>query len=195
MHIDGGACMHAWKHFVTITKHRMLVLEGCFRVGLYRQGLCHDLSKYAPAEFWNGARYYQGNRSPNAAEREDKGYSEAWIHHKGRNPHHYEYWTDMNRETRRYEPIPMPRKYLVEMVMDRRAACKTYEGAAYTPASPLNYLNRSWEKNLMHPRTERELRHILTMLRDKGEEETFRYLRREVLQGKPFPWEEAETLQ
>ena len=185
--------MYAWKHFVTITKHRLLVLEGCFRVGLYRQGLTHDLSKYSPREFWNGAKYYQGNRSPNAAEREDKGYSEAWIHHKGRNPHHYEYWTDMNRESHRYEPIPMPRRFLVEMVMDRRAACKTYEGASYTSASPLNYLNKSWEKNLMHPQTERELRYILTMLQEKGEEETFRYLRREVLAGKPFPWEEGET--
>ena len=184
--------MKAWQHLKTITKHRWLVLKGCFRVGLYWQGLTHDLSKYSPTEFWIGAKYYQGTRSPNAAEREDKGYSEAWMHHKGRNPHHYEYWTDMNRESHRYEPIPMPRRYLVEMVMDRRAACKTYEGKAYTSASPLNYLERSREKDLMHPQTLRELRCILTMLRDKGEKETFRYLRREVLQGKPFPREDEE---
>ena len=184
--------MHAWRHFVTITKHRLLVLRGCFRVGLYRQGLTHDLSKYSPTEFWAGAKYYQGNRSPNAAEREDKGYSEAWMHHKGRNKHHYEYWTDMNRQTHRYEPIPMPRRYLVEMVMDRLAACKTYQGAAYTAASPLRYLDGSRERLLMHPQTERELRYLLTMLRDRGEEETFRCIRQEVLKGKPFPWETAE---
>ena len=167
-------------------------MDGCFRVGLFRQGLTHDLSKYSPVEFWNGARYYQGNRSPNAAERAEKGYSEAWMHHKGRNRHHYEYWTDMSMETGRYESVPVPRKYLVEMVMDRRAACLVYEGENYTPASALNYLLRSREKSLIHPQTLRELTYILTMLRDEGEETTFRYLREVVLKGKPFPWEEPE---
>ena len=181
--------MKAWQHFKTITKHKFLVMDGCFRVGLICQGLLHDLSKYSPTEFRIGARYYQGDKSPNAAERAEKGYSEAWMHHKGRNRHHYEYWTDMSRETGRYESIPMPRKYLVEMVMDRRAACRVYEGEKYTPASPLNYLLRSREKALMHPQTVRELTYILTMLRDEGEEVTFRYLRKSVLKGQPFPWE------
>ena len=182
--------MKPWQHFCTITKHKCLVLDGCFRVGLYWQGITHDLSKYSPVEFWNGARYYQGNKSPNTAEREEKGYSEAWMHHKGRNRHHYEYWTDMNRQTRNYESIPMPRKYLVEMVMDRRAACMTYQGKDYRPDSALVYFDRSREKDLMHPQTNRELRHILVMLAEKGEKETFRYLKEEVLAGKPFPWEE-----
>ena len=186
---DAGI-MKAWKHFKTITKHRLLVQAGCFRVGLYRQGLTHDLSKYSPVEFWNGARYYQGTRSPNAAEREDKGYSEAWMHHKGRNRHHYEYWTDMNLETKRYESKQMPRKYLAEMVMDRRAACMTSEGDAYTNASPLNYLERSREKDYIHPETVRQLRFLLTMLKEQGEETTFRYIRTKVLKDAPFPWEE-----
>jgi hypothetical protein len=189
---EGGGFVQGWRHFKTITKHKWLVLDGCFRVGLYRQGLAHDLSKYSPTEFRVGARYYQGNKSPNAAERAEKGYSEAWMHHKGRNKHHYEYWTDMSKETGRYESVPMPRKYLVEMVMDRCAACKVYEGEKYTPASALNYLERSRERLLMHPQTLRELTHILTMLRDEGEAVTFRYLREEVLKGKPFPWETTE---
>ena len=184
--------MKPWQHFKTITKHKFLVMDGCFRVGLYRQGLMHDLSKYSPSEFWVGARYYQGDKSPNAAERDEKGYSEAWMHHKGRNRHHYEYWTDMSKETGRYEAIHMPRKYLVEMVMDRRAACLVYEGKNYTPASALNYLTKSREKSLIHPETLRELTYILTMLRDEGEDATFRYLRENVLTGKPFPWEEGE---
>ena len=181
--------MKAWQHFKTITKHKALVLDGCFQVGLIWQGITHDLSKYSPTEFWVGARYFQGNRSPNAAEREDKGYSEAWMHHKGRNRHHYEYWTDMNRQTRNYESVEMPRKYLVEMVMDRRAACKVYQGKDYRDDSALAYFDRSREKDLMHPETNRQLRHILLMLAEKGEKETFRYLKEEVLVGKPWPWE------
>ena len=183
--------MKPFSHFKTITWHRWLVRQGCFRVGLYWQGLIHDLSKYSPTEFFIGARYYQGNRSPNAAEREDKGFSEAWMHHKGRNRHHYEYWTDMNKATRLYESVPMPRKYLAEQVMDRRAACIVYQGKDYTPGSALAYFMKSRERELMHPQTRRELEYILTMLRDQGEKETFRYIKNSVLKGKPFPWEEA----
>ncbi len=183
--------MKPWQHFKTITRHKYLVMCGCFRVGLYLQGLTHDLSKYSPTEFWVGARYFQGNRSPNGAEREIKGYSEAWMHHKGRNRHHYEYWTDMSRETKTYEPVPMPRKYFVEMVMDRRAACMVYQGEKYTDASALTYFERSRERELMHPQTQMELRYILTMLKDEGEKETFRYLKNHVLKEKHYPWEET----
>ena len=117
--------MKIWKHFCTITHHKYLVMKNCFKVGLYRQGLLHDMSKYSPAEFWVGCRYFQGNRSPNNAEREEKGYSSAWLHHKGRNKHHYEYWIDYGLEG---EPMltgmKMPKKYVVEMLMDRIAASK-----------------------------------------------------------------------
>ena len=181
--------MKIWQHFKTITHHRLLVMAGCFRVGLYWQGLVHDLSKYSPTEFFTGAKYFQGNRSPNTAEREDKGFSEAWMHHKGRNRHHYEYWTDMNRQTRCYESVPMPRKYLVEQVMDRRAACMVYQGKNYTAESALAYFEKSRERELMHPKTRQELELLLTMLKEQGEKEAFRYMRRHVLKGKPFPWE------
>ena len=184
--------MKIWQHFKTITYHRWLVREGCFRVGLYWQGLTHDLSKYSPTEFLSGVRYYQGTRSPNSAEREANGFSQAWMHHKGRNRHHYEYWSDLSLETRRYEYVPMPRKYLVEMVMDRRAACKVYQGKNYHPGSELEYLERSRERMFINQETLKQLNYILTMLKEKGEERTFRYLRKDVLKGKPFPWEQEE---
>ena len=132
--------MKIWKHFCTITHHKYLVMKNCFKVGLYRQGLLHDMSKYSPAEFWVGCRYFQGNRSPNNAEREEKGYSSAWLHHKGRNKHHYEYWIDYGLEG---EPMltgmKMPKKYVVEMLMDRIAASKIYMKDKYTDTSPLEY--------------------------------------------------------
>ena len=102
-------------------------------------------------EFLAGVRYYQGDRSPNTAEREANGYSLAWMHHKGRNRHHFEYWTDLSPKTRTYEPVDMPVRYLCEMVADRIAACKTYQGAAYTDASPLQYLDRANESRARAP--------------------------------------------
>ena len=169
--------MKPWQHFKTITKHRWLVMLGCFRVGLYRQGLTHDLSKYSPTEFWMGARYYQGNRSPNAAEREDKGYSEAWMHHKGRNRHHWEYWTDYSMAQMRYVPVPMPRRYMAEMICDRIAASKIYNGERYTDACPLAYLQRGKMHDHMHPDTQALLARFLTQLRDEGEDAMFASLR------------------
>ena len=130
--------MKVWEHLRTINHHKGEVMKNCFRVGMYKQGLLHDLSKYNPKEFLVGCRYYQGNRSPNAAEREEKGYSSAWLHHKGRNRHHFEYWIDVDMD-RGFEVagMRMPVKYVLEMFMDRIAASKTYQKEKYTDASPL----------------------------------------------------------
>lgn len=101
-------------------------MKGCFRVGLYRQGLAHDLSKYMPSEFWVGVKYYQGTQSPNNAERDVLGYSSAWLHHKGRNKHHYEYWLDYGIHAGDgIVPVPMPMRYIVEMFIDRVRHPKT----------------------------------------------------------------------
>ena len=165
-------------HLHTVNRHRRLVRHYCFKLGLVWQGLTHDLSKYSPTEFWTGARYYQGNRSPNAAEREDKGYSEAWMHHKGRNRHHWEYWTDYSVEEKRYVSVPMPRRYMAEMICDRIAASKIYNGPKYTDASPLEYLQRGKMHDHMHPETHALLTRFMSQLRDEGEDAMFASLRR-----------------
>ena len=81
-------------HLKTVHRHRALVRKYCFRLGLYWQGLTHDLSKYSPTEFIPSFRYFQGDRSPNDMQRYKFGYSSSWMHHKGRNRHHFEFWTD-----------------------------------------------------------------------------------------------------
>ena len=174
--------MKAWKHFKTITYHKWLVMKGCFAVGLYWQGLTHDLSKYSPTEFRVGARYYQGDRSPNNAEREDKGYSSAWLHHKGRNKHHYEYWVDYSsRAENGIVPVPMPDRYIAEMMMDRIAASKVYKGKDYTDASPLEYYKLGRDIPILHPYTREKLVYYLNVLAKDGEKETFRRIKKELL--------------
>ncbi len=175
--------MHAFKHFKTITYHKWLVLKGCFAVGLYRQGLCHDLSKYMPSEFMVGVKYYQGDRSPNNAEREAIGYSSAWLHHKGRNKHHYEYWLDYST---RYgnggmAPAPMPVKYIVEMLMDRIAACKVYQKEKYTPGSALEYYLSGKDPAPLHEKTRMLLEFLLRFMAKNGEEKTYRLVKKELL--------------
>lgn len=186
--------MHPLAHFKTITRHRHQVMRHCFRVGLYWQGLTHDLSKYSPAEFWPGARYYQGTCSPTQQERRVLGHSLAWMHHKGRNKHHFEYWNDVNPQTHRYEPLEMPTRYFVEMCMDRIAASKVYLGEAYGAGEPLAYLERAGKNPWMHHATERCLRFVLTMLRDEGEAATFRFLKEVVRKDAPFAEEGEEKI-
>ncbi len=168
-------------HLRTVVRHKELVMIGCFRVGLYRQGLLHDLSKFSPTEFLVGARYFQGNRSPNNAEREDIGYSSSWLHHKGRNRHHFEYWVDYNLRGKDGEsplvPVKMPGRFVVEMLMDRIAASKVYLGDAYTDKSPLGYFDGGRARKFMHPETAALLEKLLRMLAEKGEDYTFSYIR------------------
>jgi len=174
--------MKIWSHFKTITYHKYLVAKGCFKIGLYKQGILHDMSKYSPTEFLVGAKYYQGTRSPNNAEREAIGYSSAWLHHKGRNKHHYEYWIDYNWKGELI-PCPMPDRYLAELIMDRIAASKVYQGKNYTDASSLEYYHNrgSKENEYIHEETKAQIEFLLTMLAQKGEKETFSYIRRELL--------------
>ncbi len=169
--------MKAIRHLVTITRHRHAVIRHCAKAGILWQGLRHDLSKYTPAELWAGVRFYQGFKSPNDAERQKYGYSSAWMHHKGRNKHHFEYWTDYDPVTRMYGPVKMPLKYVKEMFCDRVAASKIYQGDKYVDTHPLDYFNGGKGKRMIHPETSDFLELLLVMLAEKGEEETFAYIR------------------
>ena len=122
------------KHLHTVNQHRRMVRKLCFKCGLYKQGLLHDLSKYSPVEFINGVKFYTGTGSPHIGERKHYGYSKAWLNHKGKNKHHAEYWQDICSDGFTH-PIPMPEEYFVEMLCDRVAASMIYLGDKFTAAA------------------------------------------------------------
>lgn len=174
--------MNFWGHLKTVSRHRRLVRRYCFRLGLYQQGLTHDLSKYSPTEFWAGVKYFQGDHSPNDAQRKAHGCSASWMHHKGRNRHHFEYWTDYSMDGSGITGVEMPKKYVAEMFCDRLAASKVYRGGDFDPGDPYKFFLRGKEKRLLiHPATSALLEKILLVLRDEGEDAAFDYVRREVL--------------
>lgn len=185
--------MKAYQHFKTITYHKWLVMQGCFSIGLYRQGICHDLSKYSPTEFLVGARYFQGDRSPNNAEREEKGYSESWLHHKGRNRHHYEYWIDYSIHDIKggMVPAPMPVKYILEMIMDRIAASKVYAKENYTRHNPLQYYKLGMDHAPLHEKTKKILELLLLILDKYGEEEMVSFIRKRIMRNRKL-WDDKE---
>ncbi len=186
----------AFEHFKTITRHRHQVIRNCFRAGIPWQGLRHDLSKYSPTEFLEGARYWQGTRSPNDREREVKGYSDSWMHHKGRNRHHFEYWTDYSAKDKKIRPVEMPTRYVVEMFCDRVAASKIYQGKSYTDQSPLTYFinGKGRREGMIHPATSDKIEDYLTYLAENGEEKAFAYLRNIIKKDKKERKERKKAL-
>ena len=159
----------------TVGKHRRAVRKLCFKCGLYWQGLTHDLSKYSWTELSCGAKYSTGKYSPHVGQRKEWGYSAAWLHHKGRNKHHIEYWVDVDGSDASVA-IQMPPKYFVEMICDRVAACKVYMGKTYTNDAPLNYyMSRNVVPN---KETHRDIIHFLSLLAEENEEVLVEELKR-----------------
>lgn len=166
------------KHFQTISVHKWTVMDLCFKVGLIKQGLLHDLSKYSAEEFLTGIRYFQGYRSPNAAEKFETGLSIAWLHHKGRNKHHFEYWIDYGVESKEgLLGMKMPLRYVLEMCCDRIAASKVYMKENYTTNVPWDYYFLREEGIVIHEESKLLLEKILKINRDEGEKKALAFMR------------------
>ena len=129
------------------------------------RGLVHDLSKLCAQEFFESARFYQGNRSPIGVCRRTVGVSRAWLHHKGRNKHHIEYWIDPDCSV---QPV-MPYKYAVECVCDKLAATKAYNRASYTDAKAIEHWHRYGNKVEGNPMTMAFFERVFTDLAEHGE--------------------------
>ncbi|NLL26885.1 MAG: catalase [Erysipelotrichia bacterium] len=163
------------KHLHTINKHRFLVMRLCFKLGLYWQGLTHDLSKYSLIEFFTSVKYFTGTKSPIDKEKKIKGYSDCWLHHKGRNKHHWQYWTDFQKGQVIY--IEMPLKYIKEMLADRIAACMVYQKKDYRANSALNFYLNSQERILIPPETSNKLHYYLSLVAEKPLDEALHIIK------------------
>lgn len=169
-------------HLTTVLKHRHMVMRHCIKAGLIRRGLLHDLSKFSPTEFIPGVIYFQGNRSPNEREREVNGYSKAWMHHKGRNRHHFEYWIDYAVNPKDgFIGAKMPKRFVAEMVIDRISASRNYQKENYTCRSAWEYYARAKDVYVMNDETRFLLEYLLKMTAAKGEAYTFSYMRKKLL--------------
>ena len=139
-------------HLKTILVHKYWVFIYCCKLGIPWQGITHDLSKFFWTEFSESIKYYQGGKqSPIPIIKKEKGYSKSWQHHKGRNPHHYEYWTD-NYDTG-ITCIEMPEKYVKELVADYMAAGRTYNGKSFTIDDEIKWWNNCKDSKFIHPKT------------------------------------------
>ena len=159
--------MNAWKHFKLVTKHKWYVFRNCWRARLIWRGITHDLSKYSPIEFRESVKYYTGIGSPIDTCKKLHGYSRAWLHHKGRNSHHYEYWQD--NFDKGGEPLKMPFKDATELVCDYIAAGMAYQKKDFTYQGEYEWWQNKCKNPIaMHPDTKRYVDIMLrTMAREK----------------------------
>ena len=157
------------KHLILITKHKWVVFKLCCKVGIPWRGLVHDLSKYSPTEFFESIKYYTGTHSPVAECRKNVGYSKAWIHHKAKNKHHYEYWIDFYPDPR---GVIMPYKYAAEMICDKLAAGIIYNGKNWTPDVELNYYLKERRSSIIHENVDKMLIDVFTQVKDNGIDKT-----------------------
>ena len=153
------------KHLKLITYHKWLVFKLCCKVGQPWRGFVHDFSKYSPTEFWESIHYYTGNHSPITEAKKDKGYSKAWLHHKGRNKHHAEYWVD---ETATEKTPVMQYPYAVEMICDKLAAGIAYQGKEWTKEYQLSYWEKERKKTRMNEKLQNFVTEILTQVANNG---------------------------
>lgn len=165
-------------HLKTINKHKYMVTKLCFRCHLYKQGILHDLRKYSICELKTGFKYYQGYRSPIDAQKEDIGHSLSWLHHKGRNKHHWEYWLDNGPNG--IQPVKMPTNYVIEMFCDRVAASMIYQKEQYKDDSALIYYENGRNRIMIHPETDKLIHHLLQYLANNGLDKTVDYIVKEI---------------
>lgn len=152
-------------HLNTVNKHRFLVFKLSIKAGIPIRGFLHDLSKYSPVEFFEGVKYYDGSVSPIKVCKCENGYSKAWLHHKGRNKHHFEYWYDFNSPVK--TPI-IPYKYLVELICDNIAASLTYHKNDWNPNLQLNYFKNRKDLEYINEDIKKLLIEVYTEISKKG---------------------------
>ena len=158
-----------FKHIKLVSKHKWLVFKFSCKLGIPFRGFMHDLSKFSGEEFWEGVKYYDGKISPITICKRQEGYSRAWLHHKGRNKHHTQYWLDFG--TKVVAPV-IPYKYMAEMICDKMSASITYNGKKWTNDSQYEYWKKEKNRIIVNPKVENFLETVFSEVKNNGIDKT-----------------------
>ena len=172
-----------WKYFLTICKHKKVVYQECRACGITWQGIVHDLSKFSKDEFIASVKYYCADKSPHYGDAEANGYSLAWLHHKGCNKHHWEFWTDFYEDDGSIKVNKIPYKYVVEMICDWIGAGKVYDKDRWTNSSPIEYYYKVRKGRYFNQKTETLIVHFLNVIKTKGLDEFHKQARDGMLEA------------
>ena len=129
-----------------VLRHKWHVFVGCMALGVpLHQAIIHDWVKFLPIEWFAYVRQFYGHKPDEREERltESMGifirtraeikadFDAAWNHHQKTQPHHWQYWvlvTDSDEP--RLRAIPIPQRFVLEMVADWYGAGMAITGKA-----------------------------------------------------------------
>ncbi len=130
-----------WEYLKYVTIHKWFVFLECKRLGITYRGIVHDFSKFRLSEWIGYVHKFYGNDSSK--------FAKAWLMHKHRNPHHWQFWTNECTFSDGVVPLEMPKNDVLEMVADWRAMAKA-RGWGWN-ATP--WYNENKDKMELHPKT------------------------------------------
>jgi hypothetical protein len=147
-----------FNYFKYVIRHKWFVFLAGLKLGVPLLALItHDWSKFLPSEWAPYVAYfdkYEGRERPLAVQH---AFDVAWNYHQKRQPHHWNYWcliTDSDEP--RFRPLPMPERYLREMVADWHGA-----GRALGKNDTVGWYLANCEKIVLHPDTRRRVENLL----------------------------------
>ncbi|MDX2248931.1 MAG: DUF5662 family protein [Bacteroidia bacterium] len=118
------------------------------------QYVVHDLSKFSLEEREIYAYYFSDK---NKAAAMKKVFPLAWHHHKTHNEHHPEHWLSVDRRGK-VTPLPMPDRFVQEMVADWKGASLVYGGGMES------WMVTNLPDMLLHEETKTRLNRVLEKL-------------------------------
>ena len=141
-----------------VLRHKWFVLLASrkLKCSLWR-ALVHDLSKFLPSEWFPYAECFykkDGTKQYN----ETIKFNIAWRLHQHRNKHHYQYWI-LQCDDGRSVPLPMPEKYVREMIADWTGAGMATSGRS----SPVSWYMDNAHKITLHEDTRLMVLQILVI--------------------------------
>lgn len=143
-------------YFKYVLRHKWFVLLACKKVkcSLWR-AIIHDFSKFLPSEWFPYAEcFYKPDGSKQYNETLD--FNIAWLMHQHRNKHHHQFWV-LKCDDGRLNPMPMPEKYIREMIADWIGAGMAIAGRK----SLLPWYEENKAKIVLHDETRNILEQIL----------------------------------
>ena len=137
------------KYFWKTLEHKWYVFLASRKLGLpLGPAIMHDMSQFSRAELRQYDRQFFGDKG------DPEGFAVSWLHHQNCNPHHWEYW--MTRSDHSHGGsgavdtcLPMPSRYIKEMIADWMGASKSYTGSW----DMTDRLKRSLPRMKLHPKT------------------------------------------
>lgn len=148
-----------------VARHKWFVFQAGLRLGVpIHQLIVHDWTKLRPSEWRPYVAHFYGKSSPTTREGyyhqpdlAKVAFNTAWLRHCMDNKHHWQRYAMVSEPGAEPVVIPMPRRFIREMVADWSGAGK----AQGVGPNPNPWYERNRDRMILHPETRRYVEQVL----------------------------------